>query len=122
MAIEQARKEKLGGRKKKKADMGSDPKYCHSLHGKDGKEKNTKTKTRGGTEKTSLIAAASVNLSVKGKTKRVVIKAVDENPANRDFKRMGILSKGAIIETEEGKAKISSRPSQDGVINAVLLE
>jgi small subunit ribosomal protein S8e len=31
------------------------------------------------------------------------------------------MTKGAIIETEMGKAKVTSRPGQDGVVNAVLL-
>jgi small subunit ribosomal protein S8e len=31
------------------------------------------------------------------------------------------MNKGAIINTKIGKAKITSRPGQSGVINAVLL-
>ena len=30
--------------------------------------------------------------------------------------------KGAIIETSAGKARITNRPSQEGQINAVLIE
>ncbi|MCE4622698.1 MAG: 30S ribosomal protein S8e, partial [Desulfurococcales archaeon] len=33
-----------------------------------------------------------------------------------------IIVKGAIIETTEGKAIVTSRPGQDGVVNAVLIK
>ncbi|HNJ81368.1 MAG TPA: 30S ribosomal protein S8e, partial [Methanoregulaceae archaeon] len=33
-----------------------------------------------------------------------------------------LLTKGAVIRTEMGRARIISRPGQDGVINAILLE
>ena len=56
-----------------------------------------------------------------GKAKLVEIKTVVENPANRNFVRRNILTKGAIVETELGKAKITSRPGQQGFLNAVLL-
>ena len=46
---------------------------------------------------------------------------VVENKANKDFVRMNILTKGAIIETDLGKAKITSRPGQSGSINAILI-
>ncbi|MEM2426420.1 MAG: hypothetical protein QXE83_05420 [Archaeoglobaceae archaeon] len=32
------------------------------------------------------------------------------------------MTKGAIIQTEIGKAKVTNRPSQEGIINAVLIE
>jgi small subunit ribosomal protein S8e len=35
---------------------------------------------------------------------------------------MNVITKGAIIETEKGLAKVVSRPGQDGVVNAVLIE
>ncbi|HJJ40868.1 MAG TPA: 30S ribosomal protein S8e, partial [Methanocorpusculum sp.] len=33
-----------------------------------------------------------------------------------------LMTKGAVISTDLGKARIVSRPGQDGVINAVLIE
>jgi small subunit ribosomal protein S8e len=35
---------------------------------------------------------------------------------------MGIVTKGCIVETELGKAKVTSRPSQHGIVNAILVE
>ena len=55
------------------------------------------------------------------KYEQIKIKTISGNPANRHFIRRNIMTKGAIIETEKGKARITSRPGQDGVVNAVLI-
>jgi small subunit ribosomal protein S8e len=47
---------------------------------------------------------------------------VEANSANPNYVRRNLLTKGAILKTEIGRARITSRPGQDGVINAVLLE
>jgi len=57
-----------------------------------------------------------------GESKKVRIASVIENGANPNYVRRNLLTKGAIIKTEIGNARIMSRPGQDGVINAVLLE
>src|SRR5215208_6492882 len=57
--------------------------------------------------------------------KRVIkskILRVTKNPANRDYERRGVVSKGAIIESENGTARVVSRPGQDGVVNAILIK
>ena len=46
---------------------------------------------------------------------------VIENKANPNYVRRNIITKGAIVETSAGKAKVTSRPGQDGVINGVLI-
>ncbi|MCK4434127.1 30S ribosomal protein S8e, partial [Candidatus Bathyarchaeota archaeon] len=56
-----------------------------------------------------------------GKTEKVEVKRVVKNPANVDYDRRGVLTKGAIIETTIGLARVTSRPGQDGLINAVLI-
>ncbi len=55
------------------------------------------------------------------KFRKAAIKTVLENPANRHYARANIMTKGAIIDTELGKAKITSRPGQEGTINATLI-
>ncbi|MFB6184110.1 MAG: 30S ribosomal protein S8e, partial [Haloarculaceae archaeon] len=45
-----------------------------------------------------------------------------ENPSNPNYARRNIITKGAIIETSEGRARVTSRPGQDGQVNAVLVE
>lgn len=62
----------------------------------------------------------SVNDPKTGKTKLVEINNVVENPSNPNYVRRNILVKGAIVDTELGLVKISSRPGQDGVINGIL--
>ena len=46
---------------------------------------------------------------------------VIENTANPNYVRRNIITKGAIVETPEGNAKVTSRPGQDGVINGILI-
>ncbi|MDK6027854.1 30S ribosomal protein S8e [Ignisphaera sp. 4213-co] len=78
----------------------------------------------GGNTKIRLkyVAFANVyNPNTKQYTKTRILGVV-ETPANRELARRGIIVKGAIINTEVGKAKVISRPSQDGVVNAVLIE
>jgi small subunit ribosomal protein S8e len=50
------------------------------------------------------------------------IVTVTKNPANKDYERRGVISKGALIETENGAAVVVSRPGQDGVVNAILVK
>ena len=45
-----------------------------------------------------------------------------ENGANSHFVRRNIITKGAIVETEIGKAKITPRTGQKGIVNGVLIE
>lgn len=77
---------------------------------------------RGGERKIKLSRALYANLSVGGKSEKVKILRVLEVPANKEYARKGLIVKGAIIETSAGKAVVTSRPGQDGVVNAVLLE
>lgn len=84
--------------------------------------KRKKVKTMGGNKKSVLLACETANITdEKGKTKIAKIKNVLETGANRFWARQNILVKGAIIETELGKAKITNRPGQEGSINAVLV-
>jgi small subunit ribosomal protein S8e len=55
-----------------------------------------------------------------GKVTRSKILRVKESPANRDYGRRGVITRGAVIDTELGEARVTSRPSDDGVVNAVL--
>jgi small subunit ribosomal protein S8e len=80
-------------------------------------------RTRGGDIKSVLLSVNMANVynSKTKKYSKVKIKSVVENPANRHFIRRNILTKGAVIETELGKARITSRPGQEGTVNAVLV-
>ena len=85
--------------------------------------KRVRINTRGGNVKQRMYRAEVANV-VDPKThkySKVKIKTILENPANRHYVRRNIMTKGTIIETEAGKAKITSRPGQDGTVNAVLI-
>jgi len=80
-------------------------------------------RTRGNNKKSRVLTAdtAFVIDPKTNKTTKTEIITVIENTANVHYVRRNIMNKGAIINTKIGKAKITSRPGQNGVINAVLL-
>ncbi|MCK5025734.1 MAG: 30S ribosomal protein S8e [Nanoarchaeota archaeon] len=80
-------------------------------------------KSRGGNSKERLIYADVANVFDKkaNKYKKVKILNIIDNPANRNFVRRNIITKGTVMETEAGKAVVTSRPGQESVVNAVLI-
>lgn len=80
-------------------------------------------RTRGANIKARLLRVDVANVLDKksGKYKKAKIVTITDNPANRHYVRRNIMTKGTIIETDLGKAKITSRPGQDGTVNAVLI-
>ena len=52
-----------------------------------------------------------------GKSKIATMSNVVENDANPNYIRRNILTKGAVVETSEGRVRITSRPGHDGVLN-----
>jgi len=79
---------------------------------------------RGGSLKFKLLQTKFANI-YNPKTKKSIkaeIKSVTENRANPQFVRSNIITKGAVINTDKGKARVTSRPGQEGIVNAVLLE
>jgi small subunit ribosomal protein S8e len=88
-----------------------------------GEEKRKTKKTRGRNKKTFLLRAKFVNVQTKDrKIRKTEIKNVLETPSNKFLARQNILTKGTIIETELGKVKITNRPTQEGVVNGILIE
>jgi small subunit ribosomal protein S8e len=79
-------------------------------------------KGRGGITKLVSFSSDVVNLIGGKRAKKGVIKNVVETPSNTFLARQNILVKGAIIETDLGKARITNRPSQEGNVQAVLLD
>ncbi len=80
-------------------------------------------RTMGGNQKVRVVGAEYANVADKeGNVSKVEINEVESNPANPNYVQRNILTKGAIIDTSKGRAKITSRPGQDGVVNAVLIE
>ena len=87
-----------------------------------GKQVTVTRKVRGKNIKSAIKTINSVNLAIDSKIKRVKIIKVLENATNNDYQRRGIISKGAVLETEAGKCRVVSRPGQDGTVNAILVK
>lgn len=105
-------------RKKKKRDRG-----LEFLQTKVSKRKIRPTKSRGTGIKIKLLSEDLVNVA-DPKSKKILkskIISVQENKANPHFVRRNILTKGAVIKTEAGLARVTSRPGQHGIINAILI-
>jgi small subunit ribosomal protein S8e len=78
---------------------------------------------RGNNKKTALKSIDFVNLATgDAKVKKVKITKVLENATNNDYKRRGIITKGAILDTAEGKCRVISKPGQNGIVNAILVK
>lgn len=83
-------------------------------------------KGQGKTTKVRVIKVKKVNV-LDPKTKKhsvMELANVKENMGNRDYARRNILTKNALIEVKKGdsvvSARVTSRPGQDGTINATL--
>ncbi|MDT7887862.1 MAG: 30S ribosomal protein S8e [Desulfurococcales archaeon] len=110
---------KRARRKPRKREIGSFP----TNTALSSEEERIVSRTYGGNKKVRVRKALYANLqSPDGTSKKVKILRILETPMNPDYVRRGIIVKGAIIETEAGKAVVTSRPGQEGVINAVLIK
>jgi small subunit ribosomal protein S8e len=81
-------------------------------------------RTMGSNTKVALraVSEAVVSDPKTGKSVKAKILAVVSTPANREYARRNIITKGTIIRTSAGVARVTSRPGQDGVVSAVLIE
>ena len=86
-----------------------------------GTRRVKQARTRGDNRKYSLLSdnVANVLDPETHISKRAKVITVVENSANPNYVRRNLLTKGAIVETDAGYAKITSRPGQEGILNAV---
>ena len=115
-------KKRTGGRrrnvrKKRKHELGS-----ASTETQIGEPKLKVVETRGGNTKVRAIEADTAGVATDDGVASATITDVVENASNPNYVRRNIITKGAIIETDVGRARVTSRPGQDGQVNAVLLE
>lgn len=105
-------------RKKRKRELERAP-----INTQIGANKVKNQRILGGNWKVKLFSTNYVNLTDPNtnKTQKVRIMRFESNQASKDINRRHILTKGAIIETELGKARITSRPGQHGQLNAILI-
>lgn len=104
---------------KKKMHLGRDPTMT-----KMGDKKINNVKALGSKVKIKALSLNEVNVydAKKKKTIKAKLEDVMNNPANRHYIRMDVLTKGAILKTNLGFVKITNRPSQEGIINGVFTD
>ena len=118
-----SRRKPTGGRRvpsasKRKFEIGREKQYT-----KLGAQSLKQYRGAGGNVKVGMLAAEFANVVDKktNTVKKVKIVNVKANPADPNYIQRNILNKGATIETEIGDSVVTSRPGQDGAVNAILL-
>ena len=103
---------------KRKFEIGREKQFTRL-----GKQSLKQYRTCGGNVKVGMLAAEFANVVDKktNTVKKVKITNVKTNPADPNYVQRNIINKGATIETELGTAIVTSRPGQDGAVNAVLI-
>jgi small subunit ribosomal protein S8e len=118
------KRKKTGGKKhifrgKRAFEMGSDPAQTIV-----GEKRISIRRGRGGKLKLATLSVNTANVTdpATGKSQKTEIQGVAKNPANVDYQRRGVITKGAILDTPLGQAIVTSRPGQHGVVNALLIQ
>ncbi|WP_227374424.1 30S ribosomal protein S8e [Haladaptatus halobius] len=115
-------RKRTGGRlrpikKKKKYELGREPTETQV-----GEPRYRTIDARGRNSKIRALTTDVANVTTDGETVSATITDVVENGANPNYARRNIITKGAIIDTDEGTARVTSRPGQTGQVNAVLVD
>lgn len=109
---------KGSSRKTRRYELGSEPTLTIL-----GEEESKKIeRVYGENYKIRLYKAKFANVfdPKTNKAQKAEILGVIANPTNSEFDKRKIITKGAIIKTSLGEAVVTSRPGQEGIINAVL--
>ena len=106
-------------RGKRRTEIASEKQ--HSLIGKPNRKVYRK---RSGLQTVRILADEVINVNdpSTGETKRATLESVVENPADANYVRRNIMTKGAVVKTDLGSVRITSRPGSAGVLNGVLLD
>jgi small subunit ribosomal protein S8e len=118
-----SRRKPTGGRLisskgKRRFEIGTEKQFT-----KIGAQSLKKYRTAGGGLKVRMLSAEYANVVDKKKNTvtKTKILGVKTNPADPNYVQRSLINKGATIKTDLGDAVITSRPGQDGAVNAVLL-
>jgi small subunit ribosomal protein S8e len=119
-----SRRKPTGGRyrplrKKRRREIGREQQYAFI-----GPQRLKLYRTKGANRKVRVLSAEFANVLDRrtAVTKKVKIVTVKANPSNPNFVTRNIITRGATILTEIGLARVTSRPGQHGIVNAVLIE
>jgi small subunit ribosomal protein S8e len=116
------KRQRTGGRRRPSADkkrhqLGREPAETTV-----GDERLQTIDARGTGQKVRALSTDTAQVTDVGETTSAEIENVVENPANVNYVRRNIVTKGAVVETSEGRARVTSRPGQTGQVNAVLVD
>ncbi|MDD5022914.1 MAG: 30S ribosomal protein S8e [Candidatus ainarchaeum sp.] len=84
-------------------------------------EERKKIRVRGSNAKIKLKKTQYVNVVTEKGSKKAKIIAVLESQ-NPEYVRRNIITKGAVLNTEIGKVKVTNRVGQDGMVNGILVK
>lgn len=88
-----------------------------------GETKRRSARTIGGNIKFQVIQGDKITVHDKqNKASVATIESVVENAADRNFQIRNIFNKGAVVKTDKGLVRITSRPGQTGSLSGVLVE
>ncbi|MCX6767123.1 MAG: 30S ribosomal protein S8e [Candidatus Micrarchaeota archaeon] len=85
-------------------------------------EERAVRKIKGGGVSVAAKKISFANVAEAGKVVKSKITGVVESKADRHHARENIITKGTVIDTELGRCRVTSKPGQHGVVNAVLME
>jgi len=119
-----SRRKPTGGLLKQNMTRKSRQKGSKFLETRIGKRNVKSRKMYGGKAKMKTLSAEYINVSdPKSKAmKKEKILSVEENPANPHYVRRNIITKGAVVKTEAGMVRVTSRPGQGASLSGILLE
>jgi small subunit ribosomal protein S8e len=115
-------RKRTGGRRRRSSDRKKHEQGRQPTETAVGERQFRRIDARGNVEKVRALQTNVASVAVDGETVETELVDVVENAANPNYVRRNIVTKGAVIETGEGRARVTSRPGQDGQVNAVLLD
>jgi len=107
-------------RGKRKTEISSENQFAF-VGDKDARKLYRKT---AGSQTVRVLSIKNINVNKpkEGKTVRAKITNVVRNDADTNYVRRNIVTKGAIVETNIGQVRVTSRPGMHGVVSGILLE
>ena len=120
-----SRRKSTGGRLrhargKRRTEISSENQFAYL--GEEDQRKNYRKTAGSQTVRLLAVHEINVNDSKEGKTVRATINTVLENDADPNYVRRNIVTKGAIVDTDLGRVRVTSRPGMHGVVSGVLLK
>tara|TARA_A100001234_G_scaffold20043_1_gene15881 strand:- start:117 stop:512 length:396 start_codon:yes stop_codon:yes gene_type:complete len=107
-------------RGKRRTEVASEKQFA--FVGEKDIRKNYRKRANSQTVRSLSVKSVNVNIPKDGKTILTNVVNVVGNDADSNFVRRNIVTKGAILETEMGKVRVTSRPGMHGVVSGVLID